>query len=188
MSIWKRALSLTEGAELWNQGNGLEYPFLHATGQKWDQPKDPIFLPTPSSLYEGASWNVGETPVRPPAPEAGWMTQSTLPAWRVQPRLRGWSYGNNDPIVAPVPLVTQWRLNTNEPVRDEEERNKKAIASSAPSAFPAAVLFETVIPKAPDPPDPPDVDSEVPTADEPYRPGRADQDSSRYLDSDGHVQ
>ncbi len=70
----------------------------------------------------------------------------------------------------------------------EEERNKKAIASSAPSAFPASVLFEPVIPKPPDPPDPPDVDSEALTEDEPYRPGRADEDPSRYLDSDGHVQ
>ena len=43
VSIWKRALSLDEGVELWNQGNGLEYPFLKATRQKWDQPEEPIF-------------------------------------------------------------------------------------------------------------------------------------------------
>ena len=188
VGLWKRQLTDAEALVLWNGGMGIGYPFLLPGPELYAPIPGPIYLPVPHSLYTGHSWNVGETPVIPPAPESGWMTQPTLPAWRVQPRLRGWSYGNNGPIVAPVPLVTQWRLSTNEPVRDEEERKKKAIASSAPSAFPAAALFETVIPAPPLPPEPPDDNSEAITSDEPYRPGRADQDSSRYLDSDGHVQ
>ena len=178
IGFWKRHLLTSEGFDLYNQGQGLEYPFFLPTHQKWEQAPGPVIVPTPSSLYAGTSWNVGETPVTPPAPDAGWLRQPTLPAWRVAPRIQGWTYDNNFPRPASEPLVSQWWLQASEPVRNEDETAARLVSLMSPASN-QETYVDPVIPDPPLPPEPPVTDSEALT-DDIYRPGRADSDESRY--------
>lgn len=176
--IWSRYLTNEECDYLYNGGHGLEHPFNPPWGDIYTPKPTPIFLPTPHALYHGHGWNVGTIPENAPAPNGWHHTQPTLPAWRVPPRIAGWSYGNNYPLPAPEPLVSQWWFQASEPVKTDPRMEH--LAPGPVEVAPKAGGEEPVIPAPPPPPAPPADNSEATVSDEEYRPGRADNDQSRY--------
>ena len=178
VGIWSRYLTNQDLETLWNGGYGLDYPLLPPWTDIYAPKPTPIFLPTPHSLYHGHGWNVGEIPESSPAPNGWNHTQPTLPAWRVPPRIPGWSYGNNLPQVAPEPVVSQWWIQASEPVKTDPRIEH--LSPGPVEVAPKAGGEEPIIPTPPTPPAPPVDNSEAAVTDEGYRPGRADIDQSRY--------
>ena len=80
--------------------------------------------------------------------------------------------------------MSQWHLQSADPVRDDDVRRLKMIAATSPYGFPVGIVDVPVIPDPPEPPGDPSEPPGSPVADDIYRPGRADNDTTRYLDAD----
>ena len=191
VAIWKRGLSQGEVRSLWNEGNGLPYPWEPVGGSEMDwmstgslealhrrhltpDRTNPLYV---QYDYSWTGFITGPPPVVPDVVE--WGSPPEVPVLPREHRFTPYrAYIHEDGNVAP-PLVSEWWLQASEPVDDSDIRHEKAVSLLA-SPTHAETYKVPEVPDPPPPPEPPVDDSEAVVSDEPYRPGRADSDGSRF--------